>query len=109
MPKKVLGIGFLFKLFKRNSSQEKREHAKQPRPKKADPSDSGVPHEYRRSRQFSVISPLSPPKRLTVLIATMEYEIEDWGIKVKIGGLGVMSSLMGKHLKHQDIIWVVPW
>lgn len=28
------------------------------------------------------------PNRRTVLIATMEYEIEDWSIKVKIGGLG---------------------
>jgi len=39
----------------------------------------------------------------------MEYDIEDWGIKIKIGGLGVMSSLMGKNLKHQDLVWVVPW
>ncbi|ORY55827.1 uncharacterized protein BCR38DRAFT_461815 [Pseudomassariella vexata] len=46
--------------------------------------------------------------RRTVLIATMEYEIEDWKIKVKIGGLGVMASLMGKALGHQDLIWVVP-
>jgi len=28
--------------------------------------------------------------RRTVLIATIEYDIEDWNIKVKIGGLGVM-------------------
>lgn len=69
------------------------------------------------------------PHRRTVLIATMEYEIEDWQIKVKIGvlttspcskqdtdanfslyqgGLGVMSSLMGKNLGHQNLIWVVP-
>jgi alpha-1,3-glucan synthase len=48
------------------------------------------------------------PNRRTVLIATMEYEIEDWEIKIKIGGLGVMSSLMGKNLGHQDLIWVVP-
>ncbi len=33
-------------------------------------------------------------KRRTVLIATMEYDIEDWGIKIKIGGLGVMAQLM---------------
>ncbi|KAL9027124.1 MAG: hypothetical protein Q9196_004310, partial [Gyalolechia fulgens] len=44
----------------------------------------------------------------TVLIATMEYDIEDWGIKIKIGGLGVMAQLMGKHLNHQELIWVVP-
>ena len=48
------------------------------------------------------------PNRRTVLIATMEYEIEDWEIKIKIGGLGVMASLMGKNLAHQDLIWVVP-
>lgn len=47
-------------------------------------------------------------KRRTVLIATMEYDIEDWNIKIKIGGLGVMAQLMGKSLTHQDLIWVVP-
>ena len=46
--------------------------------------------------------------RRSVLIATMEYDIEDWAIKVKIGGLGVMAQLMGKNLGHQDLIWVVP-
>lgn len=46
--------------------------------------------------------------RRTVLIATMEYDIEDWGIKIKIGGLGVMAQLMGKNLGHQNLIWVVP-
>ncbi|KZF26426.1 glycosyltransferase family 5 protein [Xylona heveae TC161] len=48
------------------------------------------------------------PNRRTVLIATMEYDIEDWNIKIKIGGLGVMAQLMGKNLGHQDLIWVVP-
>jgi alpha-1,3-glucan synthase len=38
----------------------------------------------------------------------MEYDIEDWAIKIKIGGLGVMAQLMGKNLKHQNLIWVVP-
>jgi alpha-1,3-glucan synthase len=47
-------------------------------------------------------------ERKTVLIATMEYDIEDWAIKIKIGGLGVMAQLMGKNLEHQDLIWVVP-
>ncbi|KAF2194680.1 glycosyltransferase family 5 protein [Zopfia rhizophila CBS 207.26] len=46
--------------------------------------------------------------RRTVLIATMEYEIEDWNMKIKIGGLGVMASLMGKNLQHQNLVWVVP-
>ena len=47
-------------------------------------------------------------KRRMVLIATMEYDIEDWKIKVKIGGLGVMAQLMGKNLAHQDLVWVIP-
>lgn len=46
--------------------------------------------------------------RRTILIATMEYDIEDWGIKIKIGGLGVMASLMAKNLGHQNLIWVIP-
>jgi alpha-1,3-glucan synthase len=46
--------------------------------------------------------------RRRILIATMEYDIEDWAIKIKIGGLGVMAQLMGKSLGHQDLIWVVP-
>lgn len=48
------------------------------------------------------------PHKRTVLIATMEYDIEDWAIKIKIGGLGVMAQLMGKHLGQQNLIWVVP-
>ncbi|CAI7610059.1 unnamed protein product [Penicillium glandicola] len=51
---------------------------------------------------------LAAGKRRMVLIATMEYDIEDWAIKIKIGGLGVMAQLMGKTLGHQDLIWVVP-
>ncbi|KAK7745826.1 Cell wall alpha-1,3-glucan synthase ags1 [Cytospora paraplurivora] len=47
-------------------------------------------------------------KRKQVLIATMEYNIDDWNIKIKIGGLGVMAQLMGTALKHQDLVWVVP-
>ena len=47
-------------------------------------------------------------QRRTVLIATMEYDIQDWKIKVKIGGLGVMAQLMSQNLKHQNLIWVVP-
>ncbi|PGH35944.1 alpha-1,3-glucan synthase [[Emmonsia] crescens] len=46
--------------------------------------------------------------RRTTLIATLEYHIQDWGIKIKIGGLGVMAQLMGENLGHQDLIWVVP-
>jgi alpha-1,3-glucan synthase len=47
-------------------------------------------------------------KRRRVLIATLEYEIIDWKLKVKIGGLGVMSSLMGKAMSDVDLIWVIP-
>ncbi|KAJ6136759.1 hypothetical protein N7497_012312 [Penicillium chrysogenum] len=46
--------------------------------------------------------------RRRVLVATMEYEINDWAIKIKIGGLGVMAQLMGKQLGHQDLVWVIP-
>ncbi|KAK3939763.1 putative cell wall alpha-1, 3-glucan synthase [Diplogelasinospora grovesii] len=49
-----------------------------------------------------------PGKRRKVIIATMEYNIDDWNIKIKIGGLGVMAQLMGKALEHQDLVWVVP-
>ena len=48
------------------------------------------------------------PNRRTVLIATAEYEIVDYAVKIKIGGLGVMASLMGNSLGHQNLIWVVP-
>lgn len=47
-------------------------------------------------------------KRRKVLIATLEYEIIDWKVKVKIGGLGVMSTLMGKSMTDVDLIWVCP-
>ncbi|EAW10021.1 alpha-1,3-glucan synthase Ags3 [Aspergillus clavatus NRRL 1] len=50
----------------------------------------------------------APEQRRTVLIATMEYNIEDWNVKVKIGGLGVMAQLMAQNLKHQNLIWAVP-
>ena len=51
---------------------------------------------------------LAVSQRRTVLIATMEYYIEDWDIKIKIGGLGVMAQLMSQNLEHQDLVWVVP-
>ena len=54
------------------------------------------------------IRTMATTTRRTVLIATMEYDIEDWDIKIKIGGLGVMAQLMGKNLGHQDLVWVVP-
>ncbi|KAG8525784.1 uncharacterized protein KY384_000544 [Bacidia gigantensis] len=61
----------------------------------------------KKTQPDSAASPPAQPRR-TVLIATMEYNIEDWDIKIKIGGLGVMSQLMGQHLGHINLIWVVP-
>ena len=46
-------------------------------------------------------------KHRCVLIATLEYEIIDRKLKVKIGGLDVMSSLMGKAMRDVDLIWAV--
>ena len=54
------------------------------------------------------VTTIASSRRRTVLIATMEYDIEDWAIKIKIGGLGVMAQLMSKHLQHEDLVWVVP-
>jgi alpha-1,3-glucan synthase len=52
---------------------------------------------HMRSRPSTPASPPIPSialteSRRTVLIATMEYDIEDWNIKIKIGGLGVMAQ-----------------
>lgn len=52
--------------------------------------------------------PSAENQKRCVLIATIEYEIVDWNIKIKIGGLGVMAQLMGKNIQDQDLIWVVP-
>jgi alpha-1,3-glucan synthase len=60
----------------------------------------------KRSSGGAVVQPKSA--RRCILIATMEYDIEDWAIKIKIGGLGVMAQLMGKALGGHDLIWVVP-
>jgi len=60
-------------------------------------------------KQTEIIGwPEDKAKRRKVLIATLEYEIIDWKLKVKIGGLGVMSSLMGKSMTDVDLIWVIP-
>ena len=59
-------------------------------------------------QQFGAAANSATSSRRTVLIATMEYDIEDWEIKIKIGGLGVMTQLMGKHLTQHNLIWVVP-
>lgn len=104
-PKKPM-LGAIFRPVKRKKKPTHQQNAPEPHSKPTLQSERRASHAFQKTRQFSQVA---SPKRLTVLIATMEYEIEDWAIKVKIGGLGVMSSLMGKHLKHQDLIWVIPW
>jgi alpha-1,3-glucan synthase len=64
-------------------------------------------HEMERPIAGGAAAGLTKPRK-TILIATMEYDIEDWAVKVKIGGLGVMAQLMGKNLAHQNLIWVIP-
>ncbi|BEJ00050.1 hypothetical protein CcaverHIS631_0410920 [Cutaneotrichosporon cavernicola] len=67
-----------------------------------------VHHEKVKPLERMIGWPEDTNKRRKVLIATLEYEITDWKLKVKIGGLGVMSSLMGKAMNDVDMIWVVP-
>ncbi|KIV91342.1 hypothetical protein, variant [Exophiala mesophila] len=84
---------------------------KKPLKKLVDAEDSpGILGKFSRKPKFlqETDTVLNQTRRKTVLIATMEYDIEDWAIKIKIGGLGVMAQLMGKNLGHQDLIWVVP-
>lgn len=88
-------------------------------------SDLSIPQDKIRPEGAIIGWPEDINKRRTVLIATLEYEIIDWQVKVKyvrlglfcwrvvdqlcrIGGLGVMSSLMGKAMSDVDMIWVVP-
>ncbi len=104
--KKTSGPGILGRALRRKRKREPQERADEPLVPRTEPSDNIIANDVSQAGQPPQFA---TPKRLTVLIATMEYEIEDWGIKVKIGGLGVMSSLMGKNLKHQDLIWVIPW
>ncbi|EGO18524.1 glycoside hydrolase family 13/glycosyltransferase family 5 protein [Serpula lacrymans var. lacrymans S7.9] len=64
---------------------------------------------FGNKRHVDVIGwPEDKNKRRKVLIATLEYEIIDWKLKVKIGGLGVMSTLMGKAMTDVDLVWVIP-
>lgn len=46
--------------------------------------------------------------RQMILLATLEYEIFDWDIKINVGGLGFMCHLISKYLDNQDIVWVIP-
>ncbi|KXT01368.1 hypothetical protein AC578_6619 [Pseudocercospora eumusae] len=104
----ILPIAAVGKIFNRDKMNEKdgnSETAIPPPPTGSSPdlSQTGVV----RSAGFGAGATIDS-KRRTVLIATMEYDISDWNLKIKIGGLGVMAQLMGKNLEHQDLIWVVP-
>ncbi|MCJ1466639.1 Cell wall alpha-1,3-glucan synthase ags1 [Pseudocyphellaria aurata] len=50
---------------------------------------------------------ISSPRR-TILIATIEYEIDDWNIRIDSGDLGVMAQLMSNVLEDEDPVWVIP-
>ena len=76
--------------------------------KKKGPGNDLITIDIGPSAGESALTMMDSAPRRTVLIATMEYDIEDWEIKIKIGGLGVMAQLMGKNLGHQNLIWVVP-
>lgn len=108
-PKKGIEIGGLPHAFKRKILHGLGDNSDEPHLPRENQSNFSIPHDFQEARQFLKITTQTAPNRFTVLIATMEYEIEDWSIKVKIGGLGVMSYLMGKNLKHQSLIWVIPW
>lgn len=95
-------FGMSFKLFQRLKTEDEDE---------AEEKVGFMDSLKRRTRgimQKNDVLEIDQKSRRTVLIGTIEYDIEDWEIKVKIGGLGVMAQLMGKNLSHQDLIWVVP-
>jgi hypothetical protein len=55
-------------------------------------------------KQAEIIGfPEDKSKRRKVFIATLEYDIIDWKLKVEIGGLGLISSLMGKAMNGPDM------
>ncbi|KAJ1560988.1 Cell wall alpha-1,3-glucan synthase ags1, partial [Cladochytrium tenue] len=48
-------------------------------------------------------------KRLKMLMGTLEYKIPEWGVKVQIGGLGVIANIFAEHYTNEaDLIWVIP-
>jgi alpha-1,3-glucan synthase len=51
-------------------------------------------------------APRAPTRRKRVLMASLEYEIPDWKVRVRIGGMGVITSLTF-HVD-ADYYWVVP-
>ncbi|ORY61497.1 alpha amylase [Pseudomassariella vexata] len=95
--KGLVPMAFL-KRSKSNSQEEKNNKAMiHMTPIPASPMSAGTP-----------ALPTITGDRRTVLIATMEYNIDDWGIGIKIGGLGVMAKLMSTALSHVNLVWVVP-
>ncbi|KAG8163888.1 hypothetical protein KVR01_005806 [Diaporthe batatas] len=68
--------------------------------------ESGVPPQH--GRQIALEPrPISNARR-RVLFATIEYEIPDWNIDIRLGGLGTIAMLMGRYLDNYDLVWVVP-
>jgi alpha-1,3-glucan synthase len=62
----------------------------------------------RTGRPDPAIVPVRSQAKLSkVLIATLEYEIPEWDIKVRIGGLGTIVGLLGTKLPN-EVIWIVP-
>jgi alpha-1,3-glucan synthase len=88
----------LAKIFRRKNRDHRRSNA----------TTSTLALRHSSSSTLCLPTVVPPPDERTVLIATMEYDISDWAIKIKIGGLGVMAQLMGQSLEHQKLIWVVP-
>ncbi|KAG6361487.1 hypothetical protein INS49_009714 [Diaporthe citri] len=94
-PKNWLSLGAILK-GDSNSGEKKEKYSIALRAMSPSPSSTPVP------------AIRATGEKRTVLIATMEYNIDDWKIGIKIGGLGVMAKLMSTALDHVNLIWVVP-
>ena len=109
----VLPVSFRQKFLRLHSTERLHDfaivsHHSRPTSPMPSPGLSRGRNPVRFTDEDQVLNAAAGGQRRVVLIATMEYDIEDWAIKIKIGGLGVMAQLMGKNLGHQDLIWVVP-
>jgi alpha-1,3-glucan synthase len=62
----------------------------------------------KQERAISFSSSATACGHRTILIATMEYEIYDWNVKISVGGLGFMTQIMSQSLGNQDLLWIVP-
>ena len=55
--------------------------------------------EHSTEKVVAGVFPLINKNRRAAMIATTGNDIKDWEIKVKIGGFGIMTQLMGKSLE----------